>query len=210
MSTYPGVIATHYCSWGSRNFKLTHGALTAFEDLGVHPTASRSRSWPNRRRLPPNRPVKQEAESVWCRLARISRRTRSDRSPFRSNADDLFACSLQALRSHRDQSGTLRRSPMSEPKSRTIIKLQPTARAYRIIPLCTRGRSICLQQTEPIASQAVSYYCFIPRPPAPCAPPAPYGPGSAPAALAPYFPLGRLQFPFFPRRKGLVAESFWS
>ena len=132
---------------------------------------------PNRRRLPPNRPVKQEAESVWCRLARISRRTRSDRSPFRSNADDLFACSLQALRSHRDQSGTLRRSPMSVPKSRTIIKLQPTARAYRIIPLCTRGRSICLQQTEPIASQAVSYYCFIPRPPAPCAPPAPYGPG---------------------------------
>ena len=147
---------------------------------------------PNRRRLPPNRPVKQEAESVWCRLARISRRTRSDRSPFRSNADDLFACSLQALRSHRDQSGTLRRSPMSVPKSRTIIKLQPTARAYRIIPLCTRGRSICLQQTEPIASQAVSYYCFIPRPPAPCAPPAPYGPGSAPAALAPYLPLGRL------------------
>ena len=35
MSTYPRVIATHYCSWGSRNFKLTHGALTAFEDLGV-------------------------------------------------------------------------------------------------------------------------------------------------------------------------------
>ena len=31
MSTYPRVIATHYCSWGSRNFKLTHGALTAFE-----------------------------------------------------------------------------------------------------------------------------------------------------------------------------------
>ena len=148
---------------------------------------------PNRRRLPPNRPVKQEAESVWCRLARISRRTRSDRSPFRSNADDLFACSLQALRSHRDQSGTLRRSPMSATEVATIIKLQPTARAYRIIPLCTRGRSICLQQTEPIASQAVSYYCFIPRPPAPCAPPAPYGPGSAPAALAPYFPLGRLQ-----------------
>ena len=25
-----------------------------------------------------------------------------------------------------------------------VIKLQPTARAYRIIPLCTRGRSICL------------------------------------------------------------------
>ena len=65
-------------------------------------------------------------------------------------------------------------------------------RAYRIIPLCTRGRSICLQQTETIASQAVRYYCFIPRPPAPCAPPAPYGPGSAPAALAPYLPLGRL------------------
>ena len=125
-------------------------------------------------------------------LARISRRTRSDRSPFRSNADDLFACSLQALRSHRDQSGTLRRSPMSATEVATIIKLQPTARAYRIIPLCTRGRSICLQQTETIASQAVSYYCFIPRPPAPCAPPAPYGPGSAPAALAPYLPLGRL------------------
>ena len=28
MSTYPRAIATHYCSWGSRNFKLTHGALT--------------------------------------------------------------------------------------------------------------------------------------------------------------------------------------
>ena len=37
MSTYPRVIATHYCSWGSRKFKLTHGALTAFEDLGVQP-----------------------------------------------------------------------------------------------------------------------------------------------------------------------------
>ena len=60
--------------------------------------------------------------------------------------------------------------------------------------LSSRGRSICLQQTEPIASQAVSHYCFIPRPPAPCAPPAPYGPGPAPAALAPYLPLGRLQF----------------
>ena len=35
MSTYPRVIATHYCSWGSRNFKLTHGALTAFEEVGV-------------------------------------------------------------------------------------------------------------------------------------------------------------------------------
>ena len=35
MSTHPRAIATHYCSWGSRNFKLTHGALTAFEDLGV-------------------------------------------------------------------------------------------------------------------------------------------------------------------------------
>ena len=114
------------------------------------------------------------------------------RGPFRSNAADLFACSLQALRSHRDQSGTLRRSPMSATEVATIIKLQPTARAYRIIPLCTRGRSICLQQTELLASQAVSYYCFIPRPPAPCAPPAPYGPGSAPAALAPYLPLGRL------------------
>ena len=39
MSTYPRAIATHYCSWGSRNFKLTHGALTAFEDLGVQSTA---------------------------------------------------------------------------------------------------------------------------------------------------------------------------
>ena len=37
MSTYPRAIATHYCSWGSRNFKLIHGALTAFEDLGVQP-----------------------------------------------------------------------------------------------------------------------------------------------------------------------------
>ena len=81
---------------------------------------------------------------------------------------------------------------MSATEVATIIKLQPTARAYRIIPLCTRGRSICLQQTETIASQAVSYYCFIPRPPVPCASPAPYGPGSAPAALAPYLPLGRL------------------
>ena len=44
MPTYPRVIATHYCSWGSTKFKLTHGAVTAFEDLGVHPTASISRS----------------------------------------------------------------------------------------------------------------------------------------------------------------------
>ena len=35
MSTYPRAIATHYCSWGSTKFKPTHGALTAFEDLGV-------------------------------------------------------------------------------------------------------------------------------------------------------------------------------
>ena len=95
---------------------------------------------------------------------------------------------------------------MSATEVATIIKLQPTARAYRIIPLCTRGRSICLQQTEPIASQAVSYYCFIPRPPAPCAPPAPYGPGSAPAALAPYLPLGRLQA----RDKAAVAQGLRS
>ena len=37
MSTYPRAIATHCCSWGSTKFKLTHGALTAFEDLGVQP-----------------------------------------------------------------------------------------------------------------------------------------------------------------------------
>ena len=37
MSTYPRVIATHYCCWGSTKFKPTHGALTAFEDLGVQP-----------------------------------------------------------------------------------------------------------------------------------------------------------------------------
>ena len=106
----------------------------------------------------------QGAESVWCRLARISRRTRSDRSPFRSNADDLFACSLQALRSHRDQSGMLRRSPMSATEVATIIKLQPTARAYRIIPLCTRGRSICLQQTELIASCELLSVLLYPAP----------------------------------------------
>ena len=44
MPTCPRAIATHCCSWGSRNFKLTHGALTAFEDLGVQSTASTSRS----------------------------------------------------------------------------------------------------------------------------------------------------------------------
>ena len=44
MSTYPRVIATRYCSWGSRNFKLTHGALTAFEDLGVVRGCGRSPS----------------------------------------------------------------------------------------------------------------------------------------------------------------------
>ena len=44
MPTHPRVIATHYCSWGSRNFKLTHGALTAFEDLGVVAVAPRHRA----------------------------------------------------------------------------------------------------------------------------------------------------------------------
>ena len=85
-------------------------------------------------------------------------------------AHERVRCALDAVR---QADGTLRRSPMSATEVATIIKLQPTARAYRIIPLCTRGRSICLQQTELIASQAVSYYCFIPRPPAPCAPPGP-------------------------------------
>ena len=110
-----------------------------------------------------------------CRLARISRRTRSDRSPFRSNAADLFACSLQALRSHRDQSGTLRRSPMSATEVATIIKLQPTARAYRIIPLCTRGRSICLQKTEP--GRGFLYPCVIIYPGYPGYPGCPGYPG---------------------------------
>ena len=43
MSTYPRAIATHCCSIVSLNFKLTHSALTAFEDLGVQSTASTSR-----------------------------------------------------------------------------------------------------------------------------------------------------------------------
>ena len=55
MSTYPRVIATHYCSWGSRNFKLTLGALTAFEDLGVQSTALKSR--PRRRSAASSRRV---------------------------------------------------------------------------------------------------------------------------------------------------------
>ena len=44
MSTYPRAIATHYCSWGSRKFELTHSALTAFEEVEVQLTASRSRA----------------------------------------------------------------------------------------------------------------------------------------------------------------------
>ena len=58
MSTYPRVIATHYCSWGSRNFKLTHGALTAFEDLGVVAVAVPRRArrcFSARLRRPPTR-----------------------------------------------------------------------------------------------------------------------------------------------------------
>ena len=58
MSTYPRVIATHYCSWGSRKFKLTHGALTAFEDLGVVAVAVPRRArrcFSARLRRPPTR-----------------------------------------------------------------------------------------------------------------------------------------------------------
>ena len=35
MSTHLRAIASHCCYLGSRNFKLTHGALTAFEEVGV-------------------------------------------------------------------------------------------------------------------------------------------------------------------------------
>ena len=58
MSTYPRVIATHYCSWGSRKFKPTHGALTAFEDLGVVAVAVPRRArrcFSARLRRPPTR-----------------------------------------------------------------------------------------------------------------------------------------------------------
>ena len=58
MSTYPRAIATRYCSWGSRNFKLTHGALTAFEDLGVVAVAVPRRArrcFSARLRRPPTR-----------------------------------------------------------------------------------------------------------------------------------------------------------
>ena len=58
MSTYPRVIATHYCSWGSTKFKLTHGALTAFEDLGVVAVAVPRRArrcFSARLRRPPTR-----------------------------------------------------------------------------------------------------------------------------------------------------------
>ena len=55
MSTYPRVIATHYCCWGSTKFKPTHGALTAFEDLGVVavavPRCSRRRPAASSRRV---------------------------------------------------------------------------------------------------------------------------------------------------------------
>ena len=58
MSTYPRVIATHYCSWGSTKFKPTHGALTAFEDLGVVAVAVPRRArrcFSARLRRPPTR-----------------------------------------------------------------------------------------------------------------------------------------------------------
>ena len=35
MSTHPRVIAACYCCWGSTKFKPTHGAPTAFEEVGV-------------------------------------------------------------------------------------------------------------------------------------------------------------------------------
>ena len=55
MSTHPRAIATHYCSWGSTKFKPTHGAPTAFEDLGVQTTALKSR--PRRRSAASSRRV---------------------------------------------------------------------------------------------------------------------------------------------------------
>ena len=58
MSTYPRVIETHYCSWGSTKFKPTHGALTAFEDLGVVAVAVPRRArrcFSARLRRPPTR-----------------------------------------------------------------------------------------------------------------------------------------------------------
>ena len=58
MSTHPRAIAACYCSWGSRNFKLTHGALTAFEDLGVVAVAVPRRArrcFSARLRRPPTR-----------------------------------------------------------------------------------------------------------------------------------------------------------
>ena len=58
MSTYPRAIATHFCSWGSTKFKPTHGALTAFEDLGVVAVAVPRRArrcFSARLRRPPTR-----------------------------------------------------------------------------------------------------------------------------------------------------------
>ena len=61
MFTYPRAIAaTHYCSWGSRNFKLTHGALTAFEDLGVVAVA-----------VPRARAVRPARGNPWGRSGRL-------------------------------------------------------------------------------------------------------------------------------------------
>ena len=56
MSTYPRAIATHYCSWGSRKFKLTHGALTAVEEVGVVAVAVAGRSG-ELGTMPPDAPV---------------------------------------------------------------------------------------------------------------------------------------------------------
>ena len=58
MSTHPRVIAACYCCWGSTKFKLTHGALTAFEDLGVVAVALPRRArrcFSARLRRPPTR-----------------------------------------------------------------------------------------------------------------------------------------------------------
>ena len=58
MSTHPRVIAACYCCWGSTKFKLTHGALTAFEDLGVVAVAVPRRArrcFSARLRRPPTR-----------------------------------------------------------------------------------------------------------------------------------------------------------
>ena len=58
MSTHPRVIAACYCCWGSTKFKPTHGAPTAFEDLGVVAVAVPRRArrcFSARLRRPPTR-----------------------------------------------------------------------------------------------------------------------------------------------------------